>query len=150
MIIENLFPYAPIGNERIWVMKHILSPGASPHYSGSGGTAARAYHTEVCEQAEAAQDASCDDQHHQSQEQSCAAARKVTPLALPRWRWELQPVMRADRAPLVAALPPRPRPAVVPPSAVQAQVARLAALELPAAEPAPAVLAPRDGRALAG
>jgi hypothetical protein len=75
-----------IGNERYYVVIEVVNPGASPHRCSR--TAACAYHTKMSEQAEAAQDASCDDQHYQSQEQSSGATRNFPPLALPRWREE--------------------------------------------------------------
>src|SRR5207244_3984465 len=71
----------PIGNERIGVMKEVISPGASSHHSA---TAACAEQTEVGEQTCAAQEASHDDQHDK---QRRGTARNTSPLAGARRGW---------------------------------------------------------------
>src|SRR6059058_3561417 len=78
-------PTARIGYERIWIVNEVVSPGASSYWGG--GTASCAYHPKMSEQAEAPQNASRDNQDHQSNQQCCTHARYPPGLALDRHRW---------------------------------------------------------------
>jgi hypothetical protein len=81
-----------IGNERTWVYNEVQSPGASPHRSDDIASCA-----EASEQAEAAQDASCDDQHCQSNQQRCGTTRNAPSMDGDCWLWEERHVCRRLR-----------------------------------------------------
>src|SRR5438132_9433100 len=82
-------PRSTIGirDQAIWITGEICCPGASPDHSGCIGPAVCADHAEVREQAEAPQDASCDDQHRQPNEKPCHGSRNSSSLALDRHGW---------------------------------------------------------------
>src|SRR5437588_5257508 len=69
-----------IGGERTYALKDVLSPGPSVHRREDTGVCA--YHPKMSKQAEAAQNPSCDDHQHQSNQQCCTASRETPGLPL--------------------------------------------------------------------